>query len=146
MIKPEVVEVFVKKLKITCPHCSHDWLSESQADKRICCPKCKTSIMLAPGSSLQQREEQRKERISFRLASLVPEKELSEVGLLKEIQMVATAAEKFRQRSKIPWLPDWARKPREDIAQVLDEMVAFETKLVHDMYHQGSSTTINLGT
>lgn len=46
--KLEVEEVTKRRYRISCGNCGYSWVSESQAEKRIACSRCKTSIILPP--------------------------------------------------------------------------------------------------
>lgn len=47
MIRPELV--FVQRWRMKCKHCGNQWDSETRAERRVACTKCRSSILLEPG-------------------------------------------------------------------------------------------------
>ena len=42
---------------VKCHRCGYEWYSDSQAQKRFCCSKCRTSITVTPLVSIVKEEE-----------------------------------------------------------------------------------------
>jgi DNA-directed RNA polymerase subunit RPC12/RpoP len=100
MTKIELVPVIRRKVK--CQKCGYEWFSSSQATKRICCSKCRSSITI---SEQQQQSQSTLESLLYKtVSSHLIDKDPANKSFFRDFEKQTMKAEKSIAES------EWMKK------------------------------------